>query len=41
MNFFIPIDVLNIGVFNFLNMPQLTGNIQVEQKKNKEKIKEA
>jgi len=30
-----------IGVFNILNVPQLTGNIQVEQKKNKEKIKEA
>jgi len=30
---------LEIGVLTFLNMPRLTGNIQVEQKKNKEKVR--
>jgi len=29
---------LEIGVFNFLNMPQFNRKYQVEQKKNKEKI---
>jgi len=30
---------LEIGVFNFLTCHSLTGNIQVEQKKNKEKVR--
>jgi len=30
---------LKIGVFNVLNVPQLTGNIQVEQKKTRKKLR--